>query len=356
MSLSSASRKTLQQLFTAYLAVPSLSYAHENLARNLLASNSAKTVLETVSEIAREERIPNRQAQGFRDALQKIANEADAMTPQSRTEGTWTHSGNKSSSGTEVVLLPNKDAERKICETLSAARRSVKIICKRLSQRKIIETLARISSDRVDVCVLVEAERGTRGLSSQLSILQNAGVRVHVSGLAAGELQTKFCVIDGVLSMTGAFNWGEKEFKTLFDTMIFTRDSGVTSKLSQEFDYHWQNSETLADDDIDLDNVSRLSEPRSTNNENRDRSRSRERPTAGGQKLFGIIDESYLDVNAIKNSVKSLTDPITKLMDKAEQIQQFDQNFKNITGQGILPDNISQGFAKAKKIKDDLGF
>jgi len=58
--------------------------------------------------------------------------------------------------------------------------------------------------------------------------------------------------------------------------------------------------------------------------------------------------------DSIRNTVRNYVEPVNRLMDNLDNLDNLDKSFEAITGQKILPDELTAGIKKAKDIRDTL--
>lgn len=257
------------------------------------------------------------------------------------------------------MLFPSKENEKKLVSVLGSAKKSVRMIVKNLSNKKIETALKGLLDKRVTLQIIIESRKSGKAFSAPLARLKDAGAQIRVSSDSESEIQTKFALVDSFLALNGAMNFGEKDLSRLYDNMIVTTEEKVVKNLDNEFEFHWENGNQLEDSYVDRDNESVASENLGHeiggNGHTRERSREKERQKDQSEMLFGMFDPSMLDPDNMKETINSYIGPVTSMLDKADQVRQLDEQLKGLTGQGVLPENMADLFKKVKDTRDSFG-
>ena len=260
------------------------------------------------------------------------------------------------------------------------------IICKELSYQKMVDAIESSLKKGAEVKIIVDnpAYRHSRPDHPLNSLKKYHGMEV-IFAKASLNIQTKFSVLGTSYAMTGAFNWGATDMRVLFDSVLAVTESDVVSRFKREFEYHWQNCE--ADNRSNQPNEEtndrsmgdrtervrpqerdhpdpflgpgnsapprtsgtwRLNSPRGMD---REENRQRGNGTSAGM-ANGLLNMMVPD--SIRNTVRNYVEPVNRLMDNLDNLDNLDKSFEAITGQKILPDELTAGIKKAKDIRDTL--
>lgn len=273
------------------------------------------------------------------------------------------------------------------------ARSSIKIIARGLSTEKIISAIKTGLKESRHLRVQIIFENLDPSISEDVEAvkeLANAGAALKK--LPSGNktnIQTKFCTVDGEVSMNGAINWTKKDLRYTFDNMVLLRDQEAVQKFEKEFEYYWDNSDSLSRDDFVARRrssnftFSKHDEPQprhdpfvNTNQNLFERGAStnqtgffsnaysgtnNEPDTNGESSGTGLLSmmenfdkNNALGLKGVAETVKTYIEPVNDLLDKVEQVKKLDASFEVITGQKLIPEEVGDIMDKVSDIQKKL--
>ena len=188
------------------------------LRRSPCTAQFSKAVSSAVFQLARE----NAADWGWCEALIHCMN----------AEILWPHSPIH-----EALFFPSDDNEYKILHYVQEAKSYVNLCVFALSNDLLVDALIKQHQRGVNVRVIMDDEQAERS-GADIERIKAAGIQGKLDQSKAN-MHHKFCVVDGVILMTGSFNWTRQAVEKNQENLIITDDTVLIQAYNAEFDKLW---------------------------------------------------------------------------------------------------------------------
>ena len=138
-----------------------------------------------------------------------------------------------------IYFSPNGGCERQVIEWIGRANRSIHVLIYSFTLDSISDALIEAHNRGVEVKVVFEKNQITR--YSEYQKLKAAGVQVR-NDTNSGYMHDKVMIIDGLIVLTGSFNWSANAEKRNNENLIIIESVYVASIYEEEFYRIWNSS------------------------------------------------------------------------------------------------------------------
>ena len=138
-----------------------------------------------------------------------------------------------------IYFSPKGGCESQVIEWIRRANRSIHILIYSFTLDSISDTLIEAHSRGVEVEVVFEKNQITK--YSEYQKLRAAGISVR-NDTNSGDMHDKVMIIDGVIVLTGSFNWSAKAEGRNNENLIIIRSIYVANVYEEEFHRIWNSS------------------------------------------------------------------------------------------------------------------
>jgi phosphatidylserine/phosphatidylglycerophosphate/cardiolipin synthase-like enzyme len=121
---------------------------------------------------------------------------------------------------------------------INRANRSVYVAVYSFTRDVLAAALVSAKNRGVEVRVVIERDRANEQ-GSEYQYLSSAGVSVRLDG-NSGLMHHKFVVIDGLIVVTGSYNWSTAAEDRNDENIVIIRDGYVAERFRQEFERIWR--------------------------------------------------------------------------------------------------------------------
>lgn len=139
----------------------------------------------------------------------------------------------------EVYFSPRGGCEARLLHWLSRANSSIHVLIYSFTLDRVGDALVAAHNRGLDVRVVMEKEEVERG--SEYGRLKRAGVPVRLDTNPA-LMHNKVAIIDGLIVITGSFNWSTSAENWNNENMIIIRSAQVAGLYEGEFQRIWSRS------------------------------------------------------------------------------------------------------------------
>jgi phosphatidylserine/phosphatidylglycerophosphate/cardiolipin synthase-like enzyme len=121
---------------------------------------------------------------------------------------------------------------------INRANRSVYVAIYSFTRDGLAAALVSAKNRGVEVRVVIERDRANEQ-GSEYQYLRSAGVSVRLDG-NSGLMHHKFMVIDGLIVVTGSYNWSTAAEDRNDENIVIIRDRYIAERFTQEFERIWR--------------------------------------------------------------------------------------------------------------------
>ncbi len=146
-----------------------------------------------------------------------------------------------------AYFAPSPEPEKAIIQTLQSAQQSVHAALYQLTDPEIADVLIEIAERRIELKILLDDEpsKGSKGC-----LLLSTGVPVK-QYVDSGIMHHKFAVVDGVLVITGSYNWTTAAQTRNEENLLVIQSPELAQAFESEFQKLWasKKAQTLTQAD-----------------------------------------------------------------------------------------------------------
>lgn len=141
-----------------------------------------------------------------------------------------------------AYFAPSPEPEKAIIQTLQNAQQSAHAALYQLTDPEIAQALLDISARGIDLKILLDDEpsKGSKGC-----LLLSAGIPVK-QYVDAGIMHHKFAVVDGVLVITGSYNWTTSAQTRNEENLLRIQSLELAQAFESEFQKLWTHKKAQA--------------------------------------------------------------------------------------------------------------
>lgn len=137
----------------------------------------------------------------------------------------------------EALFFPSDDNEYKILHYLKEAKSYVNLCVFALSNDLLVDALIELHQKGVKVRVISDDEQAERS-GADMERIRSSGIQGRLDQSKAN-MHHKFCVVDGVILMSGSFNWTRQAVEKNQENLIITDDTVLIQAYNAEFEKLW---------------------------------------------------------------------------------------------------------------------
>jgi len=138
-----------------------------------------------------------------------------------------------------IYFSPRGGCESQVIEWIGRANSSIHVLIYSFTLDSVSEALIEAQSRGVEVKVVCEKSQITR--YSEYQRLKAAGIQVR-NDTNSAYMHDKVMIIDGIIVLTGSFNWSAHAERENNENLIVIRSVYVASVYEEEFDRIWNRS------------------------------------------------------------------------------------------------------------------
>jgi len=139
-----------------------------------------------------------------------------------------------------VLFSPQDNCARDIVTRIDQARSYVYVAMYVFTARPLAQALVRARDRGLDVKVCLDQEQSKYEYSKS-KFLENKGIPVKLIG-GSGIMHNKFCVIDGVITITGSYNWTGRADLENDENVLIVRSAEIARQYKEQFDKFWSGT------------------------------------------------------------------------------------------------------------------
>ncbi|MDR2500148.1 MAG: phospholipase D family protein [Treponema sp.] len=166
-----------------------------------------------------------------------------ALSALSCDTGTGSAVSSREMEDVQVYFSPQDDCAGKAAALIDAASKSVNIALYSFNLQPIADAAIAAHKRGVAVRVVCDADQAAAN-NSQAAYLEAAQIPVRRDKHPGyGSMHHKFAVIDGMIVITGSYNWTANASKNNDENMVVIRSSATAQAYTQEFERIWDHAE-----------------------------------------------------------------------------------------------------------------
>ena len=151
-------------------------------------------------------------------------------------------------STTTVCFSPDGGAERKIVKIIDQAKTFIDLAMYSLTSRVLAQAILRAHKRGVKIKIVLdgndesEYSKGFYLYKRGIDVRYTRGKRRQGKKISYGLMHDKFAVVDGVLVLTGSYNWTVSAEKYNYENLLVVDSLPLIKKYLQEFHRIWSGS------------------------------------------------------------------------------------------------------------------
>lgn len=140
----------------------------------------------------------------------------------------------------DVYFSPNGGCQERIIREIDKAQNYINIAMYSFTARPIAQALVRARKRGVKIKILLDRFQA-KGKYSKSRYFEKRGFDVKIiSGVGRGLMHNKFAVIDGLLVITGSYNWTASAEHRNDENMLVIYDDNVVKAFERRFLKLWE--------------------------------------------------------------------------------------------------------------------
>jgi len=140
----------------------------------------------------------------------------------------------------KIAFSPGSDCKKLILETIREATHKLDVCVFTISDDTISDALKAAFDRGIEVRILTDNLK-VSDEGSDIEYLYNSGIDIRIDR-SENHMHHKFMVADGLVTITGSYNWTRSAEKYNQENVIWINDAQFSSSFLSEFETLWDNS------------------------------------------------------------------------------------------------------------------
>ena len=140
----------------------------------------------------------------------------------------------------KIAFSPGSDCKKLILDTIREATHKLDVCVFTISDDTISDALKAAFDRGIEVRILTDNLK-VSDEGSDIEYLYNSGIDIRIDR-SENHMHHKFMVADGLVTITGSYNWTRSAEKYNQENVIWINDEQFSSSFLSEFETLWDNS------------------------------------------------------------------------------------------------------------------
>ena len=140
----------------------------------------------------------------------------------------------------KIAFSPGSDCKKLILETIRESTHKLDVCVFTISDDTISDALKAAFDRGIEVRILTDNLK-VSDEGSDIEYLYNSGIDIRIDR-SENHMHHKFMVADGLVTITGSYNWTRSAEKYNQENVIWINDEQFSSSFLSEFETLWSNS------------------------------------------------------------------------------------------------------------------
>ena len=140
----------------------------------------------------------------------------------------------------KIAFSPGSDCKKLILDTIREATQKLDVCVFTISDDTISDALKAAFDRGIEVRILTDNLK-VSDEGSDIEYLYNSGIDIRIDR-SENHMHHKFMVADGLVTITGSYNWTRSAEKYNQENVIWINDEQFSSSFLSEFETLWSNS------------------------------------------------------------------------------------------------------------------
>ena len=140
----------------------------------------------------------------------------------------------------KIAFSPGSDCKKLILDTIREATHKLDVCVFTISDDTISDALKAAFDRGLEVRILTDNLK-VSDEGSDIEYLYNSGIDIRIDR-SENHMHHKFMVADGLVTITGSYNWTRSAEKYNQENVIWINDEQFSSSFLSEFETLWSNS------------------------------------------------------------------------------------------------------------------
>ena len=140
----------------------------------------------------------------------------------------------------KIAFSPGSDCKKLILDTIREATQNLDVCVFTISDDTISDALKAAFDRGIEVRILTDNLK-VSDEGSDIEYLYNSGIDIRIDR-SENHMHHKFMVADGLVTITGSYNWTRSAEKYNQENVIWINDEQFSSSFLSEFETLWSNS------------------------------------------------------------------------------------------------------------------
>ena len=140
----------------------------------------------------------------------------------------------------KIAFSPSSDCKKLILDTIRDATQKLDVCVFTISDDTISDALKAAFDRGIEVRILTDNLK-VSDEGSDIEYLYNSGIDIRIDR-SENHMHHKFMVADGLVTITGSYNWTRSAEKYNQENVIWINDEQFSSSFLSEFETLWSNS------------------------------------------------------------------------------------------------------------------
>lgn len=140
----------------------------------------------------------------------------------------------------KIAFSPGSDCKKLILDTIREATHKLDVCVFTISDDTISDALKAAFDRGLEIRILTDNLK-VSDEGSDIEYLYNSGIDIRIDR-SENHMHHKFMVADGLVTITGSYNWTRSAEKYNQENVIWINDKQFSSSFLSEFETLWSNS------------------------------------------------------------------------------------------------------------------
>ncbi len=140
----------------------------------------------------------------------------------------------------KIAFSPGSDCKKLILDTIREATHKLDVCVFTISDDTISDALKAAFDRGLEIRILTDNLK-VSDEGSDIEYLYNSGIDIRIDR-SENHMHHKFMVADGLVTITGSYNWTRSAEKYNQENVIWINDEQFSSSFLSEFETLWSNS------------------------------------------------------------------------------------------------------------------
>lgn len=140
----------------------------------------------------------------------------------------------------KIAFSPGPDCKKLILDTIREATHKLDVCVFTISDDTISDALKAAFDRGLEIRILTDNLK-VSDEGSDIEYLYNSGIEIRIDR-SENHMHHKFMVADGLVTITGSYNWTRSAEKYNQENVIWINDTQFSSSFLSEFETLWSNS------------------------------------------------------------------------------------------------------------------